>query len=75
MDLCGRHFENLLELRCVENLAHERQQILFGVAKEGHPQVVIRHFCDHVGLVLEAHSAGKHLAMGSRDIRHREELG
>jgi hypothetical protein len=34
---------------------HQRQQIAFGVAKEGPPQIVRRHFRDYVRLVFEVH--------------------
>jgi len=49
----GRHAFRPLS----RNFTHQRQQVSFGVAKEGHPQIVRRHFRDYVRLVFEVHTA------------------
>src|SRR3990172_6809214 len=35
------------------DLGHERQQVALGVLKEGHPEFVVRHACDEMGLGRE----------------------
>jgi hypothetical protein len=38
------------------HFAHQGQQIVFGVAEEGHPEVVVGHAGDHVRLVFETNT-------------------
>jgi hypothetical protein len=39
------------------HFTHQRQQIFLRVPEKGHPQIISRHFRDHVRLVLAEHSA------------------
>jgi hypothetical protein len=52
------------------HLAHQGEEVLFGVAKEGHPEIVIRHAGQEMRLVLEFDAGGKHLTMRRLNVRH-----
>jgi len=53
-------------------LAHQSEQVPLGIAKEGHPQIVIRHSGDDVGLVFKAHVLRKQLLVGGLNVGNTE---
>src|SRR5215469_869149 len=52
--------------------AHQREQIVFGVAEEGHPQIVVGHARDHVRLVLKTHTFLFQSCVCRLHVRYRE---
>ena len=52
--------------------AHEGKRVPLGVLQERHPELVIGHLGDEVGLVRESHPASGERAEGSPKIVHGE---
>lgn len=56
----------------VGNLAHQRQQVSFAVAKECHPQIVAWHSGNYVWFVFKLDAAISQPGMRRLNIGHRE---
>src|ERR1700722_4483226 len=54
------------------HFAHKREQIVFAVAEERHPQIMVRHFGDHMRLVFELHAFLFHPGERRLNIGHGE---
>src|SRR5579864_4206767 len=58
------------------HLAHQCEQVLFGIAEESHPEIVVWHFGDDVRLVFENDRTIGHLPIrgvnvGNAEIKYR----
>ena len=56
-------------LRRTGHLAHQGKQVLLGIAKEGHPEIVIRHAGQEMGFIFEMDAGSEQLAVGRFDVR------
>jgi hypothetical protein len=52
----------------VRSFIHQRQQIVFRVPEEGHPEIGGRHPRDDLGFSFNAHALGEQLTMGGRNV-------
>ena len=43
-------------MRRLADFRHEAEEVAFGIAEEGHPELVIRHFSEHVGFAFQRDS-------------------
>jgi len=58
--------------RGVAHLAHERENVGFGVAEEGHPEVVLGHARNEVRLIVKFCATRLEPLERSLDVRHLE---
>ena len=58
--------------RGVAHLAHERENVGFGVAKEGHPEVVLGHARNEVRLIVKFCATRLEPLERGLDVRHLE---